>query len=164
MNEWVHLAIGAGIGALGLLATMQAREGGALEWLWVGGLICVFGIVVMCVQKRKKDLMAESDFDQMRCRCGGPVAVWSTTPRIGSYGWCSVCSSKVTMSHEPDFDAIALRLSSLYSGQPSTDDITEQLRLMWNARGAADLRIVIAERHSGMDTGDQEREIAKLDR
>ena len=48
------------------------------------------------------------------------------------------------MAEPPDFDQIARQLVDAYDPDAMADrsiaiDITEQLRLIWNARGAADL-------------------------
>jgi hypothetical protein len=44
------------------------------------------------------------------------------------------------MPESPDFDQIALTLAEgLHAPAEALDAITEQLRLVWNARGAADI-------------------------
>lgn len=47
MAYWICFIGGGVLAVFGLIATSYALHGGALEWLWVGGLICLTGILLM---------------------------------------------------------------------------------------------------------------------
>lgn len=76
------------------------------------------------------------------------------------------------MSEPPDFDRIALDLCLAGDRDgPGSTEIAEQLRLVWNARGAADLVKVEAELStlmgataSGPYTKNLDRALRSLDR
>lgn len=60
----------------------------------------------------------------------------------------------MTLMPEPDFDQIARRIAGVWGDsstlKPMTEAIAEQLRLIWNARGAADVARLEAELSSMM--------------
>lgn len=70
------------------------------------------------------------------------------------------------MPESPDFDQMARDLLDAFidTRQARPQQIVDYLRHVWNARGAADLAIVVDERLAGVDTEDMERAIKKLDR
>ena len=74
------------------------------------------------------------------------------------------------MPESPDFDQIAAAIADEHQAAVSaghgfdaielTDDIAEQLRRVWNARGAADAKLFAGE----IDERDVSERIATLDR
>lgn len=48
--RWLLLVVGGVVSFLGLIATSYAANGGALEWLWIGGLIVVVGIAITFIK------------------------------------------------------------------------------------------------------------------
>lgn len=50
-----QLALGIFVSYLGIVATSMAYNGGALEWLWVGGLICLAGMLILCCRLENVD-------------------------------------------------------------------------------------------------------------
>lgn len=76
----------------------------------------------------------------------------------------------MTIPESPDFDAIgsALAAEAGYSGdrvaQRVAASIAQQLRLVWNARGAADMHALEHIRAFGVNVGVEIDAIRKLDR
>jgi len=69
------------------------------------------------------------------------------------------------MPEPPDFDQMALDLMMVLHSPPAASDgpaIREQLRQVWNARGAADLAAL--EPLLGVNLDDETRVIRRLDR
>jgi hypothetical protein len=72
------------------------------------------------------------------------------------------------MPESPDFDQIARQLVEAHSAAAQNErdialDIAEQLRLVWNARGAADITLIEAEL-PGAYTKILDRALRTLDR
>lgn len=98
-------------------------------------------------------LMPDADFDLCRT-CGA----WRSAHKAGLQDLLTAHDFAEPLMPEPDFDQIARRLL----GEPETimpvrsmqdvrKEIVEQLRQVWNARGAADLQLLFAA--SDVDEG-----------
>ncbi len=72
------------------------------------------------------------------------------------------------MPESPDLEAIARRLSGVWgntrTAQPMAESIAEQLRLIWNARGAADIVKLEAELSAMMGVTASGPYVKNLDR
>ncbi len=55
------------------------------------------------------------------------------------------CRLSPLMPETPDFDQIARTILEASDGEPGEGRIAEQLRLVWNARGAADIAKIETE-------------------
>ena len=74
------------------------------------------------------------------------------------------------MPESPDFDQIARRIAE-WTCEPTDRtlndqvvEVTEQLRLIWNARGAADIAMIEAEWRDGLAAAAIDRALRSLDR
>lgn len=76
--------------------------------------------------------------EEMLCQVKAQMAQHRPALRLTPYS----IVTNLTMPESPDFESIARAMLEASDGEPGASRIAEQLRLVWNTRGAADIALL----------------------